>query len=75
MGDASLLDALQNIVDDSHVFEAVVALEPNDVTGDRGSTALLAVRPDGYVGMRCERDHLAALERYQTLLTGAATIV
>jgi hypothetical protein len=26
------------------------------------------VRPDGYVGMRCDRDHLGALERYRALV-------
>ena len=29
---------------------------------------LLALRPDGYVGLRADRDHLNALEHYRTLL-------
>lgn len=69
---ASLLDALRKFVDGSRVFEAVVSLDASDVLGGRGTT-LLAVRPDGYVGMRCERDHLASLERYRSLVTGRAT--
>ena len=33
---------------------------------------LLAVRPDGYVGLRADHDHLAALERYERLIRGSA---
>jgi hypothetical protein len=29
---------------------------------------LLAVRPDGYIGLRSDRDHLQALKRYQSLI-------
>ena len=62
-------------------FEAAIALgaggdlphpigrldtEGADLLGVKGIT-LLAVRPDGYVGMRCDRDHLGALERYRSL--------
>jgi hypothetical protein len=31
-------------------------------------TTLLAVRPDGYVGLRSDGDHLNALERYRALV-------
>jgi 2-polyprenyl-6-methoxyphenol hydroxylase-like FAD-dependent oxidoreductase len=77
-----LLAALQQIATDSHLFETVVAfgtrhelpdrigyLEPSasSTLGVQGIT-LLAVRPDGYVGMRSDRDHLSALERYRTLV-------
>jgi hypothetical protein len=41
----------------------------------RGSATLFAVRPDGYVGMRCEDDHLGALERYHSLLTTASSAI
>jgi hypothetical protein len=34
------------------------------------ATTLLVVRPDGYVGLRADDDHVAALERYQRLITG-----
>lgn len=37
------------------------------------SITLLAVRPDGYVGMRADRDHLSALERYRTLVGAVHT--
>jgi hypothetical protein len=66
---ANLLDASQKLVKDSRVFESVVSLGTNQLLDSRGGTTLLVVRPDGYVGMRCERDHLAALERYQRLVT------
>jgi 2-polyprenyl-6-methoxyphenol hydroxylase-like FAD-dependent oxidoreductase len=33
-----------------------------------GESTLLAVRPDGYVGLRSDRDHLDALERYAALI-------
>jgi hypothetical protein len=35
--------------------------------GIEGNT-LLAIRPGGYVGLRADRDHLAALERYAAFL-------
>jgi hypothetical protein len=66
---ASLLDTLQNVVRSSPLFESVVALGTNSVLDGSGGTSLLVVRPDGYVGMRCEQDHLAALERYHRLVT------
>jgi len=79
---ANLLAALQDFVTDSNVFEAAVAfgerdeladqigqLEPAaaDLLGVEGIT-LLAVRPDGYIGLRADRDHLGALRRYRELL-------
>lgn len=66
---ASLLDALRKFTDGSRVFEAAVSLGTNRVLGDRRGTTLLVVRPDGYVGMRSDRDHLIALERYLRLVT------
>jgi 2-polyprenyl-6-methoxyphenol hydroxylase-like FAD-dependent oxidoreductase len=66
---ARLHDALRNVVDGSRVFEAVVTSGTNDELAGRGTTTLLAVRPDGYVGMLSERDHLAAIERYYALVT------
>jgi 2-polyprenyl-6-methoxyphenol hydroxylase-like FAD-dependent oxidoreductase len=74
--------ALQKLATDSPLFEAAVALgtlpdllaqighlEPAaaDLLGVEQIT-LLALRPDGYVGLRADRDHLNALERYRTLL-------
>jgi 2-polyprenyl-6-methoxyphenol hydroxylase-like FAD-dependent oxidoreductase len=74
--------ALQKLATDSPLFEAAVALgthpdllvqighlEPaaTDLLGVEEIT-LLAMRPDGYVGLRADRDHLNALERYCTLL-------
>jgi hypothetical protein len=41
--------------------EAAVMLGVEEVT-------LFAVRPDGYIGMRCDRDHASALERYSSLI-------
>jgi hypothetical protein len=74
--------ALQELVKDSTLFETAVALsscsgitgpfgylEPAEAShlGIEGST-LLAVRPDGYIGLRCDRDHLNTLERYAALI-------
>jgi hypothetical protein len=30
--------------------------------------ALLALRPDGYIGLRSKHDHLSAIERYCALI-------
>jgi FAD binding domain len=67
--------ALQEHVKHSTLFEAAVALtaganlDPTAASqlGMEGTT-LLAIRPDGYVGLRADRDHLAALERYSAFL-------
>jgi hypothetical protein len=69
------LNALRKVADGSRVFESVVVLGTSDVLSGAGSTTLLAVRPDGYIGMRCDRDHLGALEHYQTLLTSQSSAV
>ncbi|MGB6554567.1 MAG: FAD-dependent monooxygenase [Candidatus Binataceae bacterium] len=79
---AYLFAALQKIASDSPLFEEAVAFGAgNGLSGQIGhlevgaagelgvqSVTLLAVRPDGYVGMRSDRDHLSALERYRTLV-------
>jgi 2-polyprenyl-6-methoxyphenol hydroxylase-like FAD-dependent oxidoreductase len=74
--------ALQGLVKDSPLFETAVVLsscanvpdpighfEPAAAShlGIGGST-LLAVRPDGYIGLRSDRDHLSALERYAAFI-------
>ena len=74
--------ALQELTTDSPLFEAAISvgarpdlpvqigyLEPvaADLLGIEGTT-LLAVRPDGYIGLRSDRDHLSALGRYRTLV-------
>jgi hypothetical protein len=79
---AGLHAALEERATGSPLFEAVVALgtqpdlpagigrlEPAgaDLLGVQGIT-LFAVRPDGFIGMRSDRDHLGALERYRTLV-------
>ena len=76
--------ALQRVAAESSVFEAAVGLssvrdlsaaigylEPAAAAllGVQGSM-LLAVRPDGYVGLRADQGHLGALERYRTLVSG-----
>ena len=66
---ARVRDSVQQMADGSRVFESVVALDANHVLDGCGSTTLLVVRPDGYIGMRCEQDHLEALERYNRLIT------
>jgi 2-polyprenyl-6-methoxyphenol hydroxylase-like FAD-dependent oxidoreductase len=66
----------------SPIFESVLALTSQEVAagntgllrpdvserlGARGIT-LLAMRPDGYVGLRSDHDHLAALSRYRKMI-------
>jgi 2-polyprenyl-6-methoxyphenol hydroxylase-like FAD-dependent oxidoreductase len=53
----------------ANVLDSIGHLEPTAAAqlGIEGST-LLAIRPDGYVGLRADRDHLAALERYAASL-------
>lgn len=77
-----LHERLQDIAADSPLFEAVCAfcghgdLPPQigrldsagaDFLGLKGTT-LLVMRPDGYIGLRADRDHLGALERYRTVV-------
>lgn len=38
-----------------------------------GNISLLVVRPDGHVGLRADRNHLAALAAYQSLLASGRT--
>ena len=79
---AALLASLQELATGSALFEAAVAFgtgpdlpdgvgcfEPAaaDALALQGTT-VFAVRPDGYIGLRSERDHLRALERYRTLI-------
>jgi 2-polyprenyl-6-methoxyphenol hydroxylase-like FAD-dependent oxidoreductase len=81
---AALHAALQQHVKDSTLFEAAVALTAG-ANGSASigrldpvaasqlgmeEITLLAIRPDGYIGLRADRDHLSALERYAARLTG-----
>jgi hypothetical protein len=76
--------ALQDLAADSSLFEAAVALGSHpdlpvqigqlqpaaaDLLGIKGTT-LLVVRPDGYVGLRSDQNHLGALENYRALVHG-----
>ena len=78
----ALHTALQELTTNSPLFEAAIALstQPDprnqigrlepvgaDLLGIKGTT-LLVVRPDGYIGLRSDQDHLSALERYRKLL-------
>jgi 2-polyprenyl-6-methoxyphenol hydroxylase-like FAD-dependent oxidoreductase len=85
---ADLLAALRELATDSPLFAAAFAfgtrpdqpdhighLEP--VTADlRGvhDITLLVVRPDGYIGLRSDRDHLEALKRYRALFRAGASL-
>jgi 2-polyprenyl-6-methoxyphenol hydroxylase-like FAD-dependent oxidoreductase len=79
---AELLATLQKLATGSLLLEAAVAIgtrpdlpdhigrfEPAaaDLLGVQDIT-LFAVRPDGYIGLRSDRNHLKALERYRTLI-------
>jgi hypothetical protein len=74
--------ALQRFTADSRLFEAAITLATESglpahigqighieagLLGIKAIT-LLAVRPDGYVGLRSDKDHLRALTRYQSLI-------
>jgi 2-polyprenyl-6-methoxyphenol hydroxylase-like FAD-dependent oxidoreductase len=80
---AEIHTTLQSLATNSPLFETVTALSTNsdlsphigqfdftaaDLLGVDGIT-LLAMRPDGYIGMRSDRDHLSALERYRALVS------
>jgi 2-polyprenyl-6-methoxyphenol hydroxylase-like FAD-dependent oxidoreductase len=83
---AGLLDAMLDLVASSPLYDAALAFGAARDLPDRfqaleASTAellgvdgltLLAVRPDGYIGLRADHDHLDALERYGALVTGRA---
>jgi hypothetical protein len=75
---ATLFAAVRELAAGSPLFEAAVAFSAGSDAPDRigrfepaaanllgvqGAT-LFAVRPDGYIGLRSDRDHLKALERY-----------
>ncbi|MFM7674168.1 MAG: FAD-dependent monooxygenase [Synechococcus sp.] len=71
--DAAELTALQAALErhaaTSRLVEAVVVLpldQPH--TLDLGPLTLLAVRPDGFIGLRADADHLPAVQRYEDLV-------
>jgi 2-polyprenyl-6-methoxyphenol hydroxylase-like FAD-dependent oxidoreductase len=79
---ADLHTALQDVAKGSPLFETAVALSTHsdlpvpmgqlapsaaDLLGVEGIT-LLAMRPDGYIGLRSDRNHLIALEGYRALI-------
>jgi hypothetical protein len=78
----ALHTVLQELTTGSPLFEAAIALSTHpdppdqigrlepvgaDHLGVQGTT-LLAVRPDGFIGLRSDGDHLSALERYRRLV-------
>ena len=81
---SELLGTLLDVVAGSPMLDAVIALgigeHPSEAAAhiEPSAAALLAVdeitlfavRPDGYVGLRADHDHLAALARYQALVLG-----
>jgi len=69
-----VLEQARELVTASPRFDSVVAPAPDTLDppslaalGVDGLT-LLAVRPDGHVGLRADRDHVDALRRYDDLL-------
>jgi hypothetical protein len=79
---AELLAALQDFVTDESLFETAIAFATRDELADQigqlevaaadllgvEGIVLLAVRPDGYIGLRADRDYINALERYRALV-------
>jgi 2-polyprenyl-6-methoxyphenol hydroxylase-like FAD-dependent oxidoreductase len=82
-----LFAEIQKLATDSPLFAAAFALGTSsdlpDHIGHLESVAaerlgvkditLLVVRPDGYVGLRSDRDHLEALKRYRTLFRASGS--
>ena len=65
---------------DSALFEAVIALDSQTNSSEIGqlepraadrlgvkNITLLAIRPDGYIGLRSDTDHHSELQRYWSL--------
>ncbi|EDY39582.1 monooxygenase [Cyanobium sp. PCC 7001] len=50
--------------------QTVVALRPGPTPPAGAGLTLLAVRPDGFIGLRAEREHLRALDHYERLVAG-----
>lgn len=85
---ADLLTRLHEITDSSAVFTAVIGLGTNldgsqqlgqldpaaaELLGVDGIT-VLAVRPDGFIGLRADSDHVSRLSHYDALVrTGAVS--
>jgi 2-polyprenyl-6-methoxyphenol hydroxylase-like FAD-dependent oxidoreductase len=69
VNDSTLFETARTLSSCANVPDQIGQLEAAEASrlGVEGST-LLAVRPDGYVGLRSDRDHLGALERYTALI-------
>ncbi len=68
-----LAAAVGAVSTDSPLFEATVCEVVDAATADClgiAGVTLLAVRPDGYVGLRADDDHVAALGAYGRRITG-----
>ena len=68
---ATLQAQLEDDAAGSPLVEAVVGLQLDDAAKlGLGRLTLLAVRPDGFIGLRADRDHRGALRRYGELVLG-----
>ena len=66
-----MLDAVIALGIGEHPSEAAAHIEPSAAALLAvDEITLFAVRPDGYIGLRADHDHLAALARYQALVLG-----
>lgn len=69
--DSGLVDAAFALATDPDEAAAVGSLDLEDAERlGVGEATLLAVRPDGHVGLRAEASHIAELRRYVELLRG-----
>lgn len=70
-GDASLVEATVVLTTRGDDSQPHARLEPA-AAAQLGvdEVTLLVIRPDGHVGLRADRDHVAALAAYQSLLSG-----
>ncbi|MCT0224350.1 FAD-dependent monooxygenase [Synechococcus sp. CS-1328] len=68
---AALHAELESHTTTSSLVEAVVLVQLEDAAAlGLGPLTLLAVRPDGFIGLRADFDHLDALKRYERLVLG-----
>jgi 2-polyprenyl-6-methoxyphenol hydroxylase-like FAD-dependent oxidoreductase len=84
----SLHSAIRDLAAPSPIFEATFALATHtDLSNEIGNLppgaasqmgiediTLLVVRPDGYIGLRSDRNHLAAIEGYLNLIRNGVTL-
>jgi 2-polyprenyl-6-methoxyphenol hydroxylase-like FAD-dependent oxidoreductase len=67
--DSILIDEAVALSSHTDISASIGHLDPaaTNLLGIAGTT-LLALRPDGYIGLRADKDHLSAIKRYHSLV-------